>query len=313
MWISNVTKKTGLALAGLMLVVAAPVRAQQVQLAGEAQRAERSSSRLRLTLEAAGVYDSNIGHDAEEIQSIGSVTSGGLEYTGLRRGVRYGFEGGAALHRYTQSDRFDRIGALAAARIEAPLFGPLSVGLVTEGFLNGSDEDRVLTDQVVISPRLIFRSAQGGQLRIYGAQRFRRSDFDDFTSNNRYLAAAVRTPGRNIPYLDVGSRYEINDTDLETNRFNRWLHSLRLTVPLGTATEIAARLQYLDQSYPDRPLDSGNGFRRDRKWTPQFTFVREVFNNLELDIAYEFERRNSNEIDEDYGAHNVKILTRYRW
>lgn len=286
----------------------------------ETESQRRPSSLLRITLGLAGVYDSNIGHDEAAIRSVGTVTSADGAFARRWGRSRLNVDGTVALHQYSNTDRFDRLGGGLGARVEVPLVGRLNAGFAVEGSLGGANEDRAVTDQVMLSPRLIYRFGQAGQFRLTGAQRFRRSQQSEYTSNNRYASVSLRTSATDGPYTEFGSRYEFNDSELAINEFTRWIHSAGFVVPVVANTEIGFELQYTRQHYKNRFLEDEDGevlpgadYRRDQKWTPQLHFLREITDEMAIGIEYEYERRTSNDFGKDYGAHNVVLMTRYRW
>lgn len=288
------------------------------QMAPASQRA--SPGRFRLELGAGGIYDTNIEHDDDALQSWGAITSIDARYFKNLSWMRYTLHGELAAHNYTQTDRFNRISKLAAARFVVPVAAALSAGMNFELALQGRSQDRVINDQFTLSPRLMLGFGDGGQVRLYGAQRWRKSKATDASADNQYAALSVRTAGSGRVAADFRTRIERNESELERDSFRRWSHAAALILPIADETEFEVSLQYMVQHYENRSIDDpnelpepGEDFRRDRKWTPQVALVHELMRRLELEVEYEFERRTSSDPGKKYNAHNFAVFTTYRF
>ena len=307
------------------LTLAQPLAAQRADTlrANARQRPTPAAGGLRVELGFSGLYDSNIGHDEEEIAAVGMITGVEAQYDRRTGGARYALTGALAAHSYTQSDRWDRVSALAAAAAEVALLGPVSAGVLLEGSLGGANEDRVVTDQLMLSPRLYYRFGRGGQLRLLGAYRLRESR-SGASSSSRYAGAVLRTGSGSRPYLELSTRFERNEADLETNDFDRQTHGAELWLPLGRTLQFGTGLKYTRQHYtarfieqdpedPDEdPITTGQT-RRDTKLTPSLELRWDLLRRVRLEAGYEFERRTSTDPGKAYDAHVFELATRYRW
>jgi hypothetical protein len=280
-------------------------------------RAVAPVGRLNVELGVASLYDTNIEHREDGVAAFGVVTSGDLQYRSRWRELSYWLEGGLALHSYTATERYDRLSKVASARAELPLARALRAGMLVQLALAGTSEDRVVNDQLAISPRVVHTFGAGGLARLYAALRFRRSQDGEHMGTNRYLALYLRSADGDRPYADLTARYEVNRPDLDVNRFDRWLGEIGYSVPVDDATRLGLDLQVSTRRYDRRPLDEEldappGTVRRDVRWSPGITLTREI-SDLTLGLEYEFDTRTSNDPDKSFRSHSLRLETAYRW
>ena len=111
-------------------------------------------------------YDSNVNRDLVPTRSVGMVSGLGLRLQAGGDRPWLATEYDAAVHRYSATERFDRVSQRLRISATAQLARALEVGLVSEGSLKGSAEDRDVADQVAVLPRVDLRLSDRHRLRL---------------------------------------------------------------------------------------------------------------------------------------------------
>ena len=144
---------------------------------------------IRMSVLSAGVYDSNIGRDEEDIvASNGFVYGAGIKLQPTRERPRYTATYEVAQHAYTRNDEFDRVSHHFNAVYSHSFSEDFLLETIADVGIRGSSEDRDVGNQYVFLPRLNYRVSSSQRLRLYGAYRVRRYDQDsDRNANNRYV------------------------------------------------------------------------------------------------------------------------------
>lgn len=280
--------------------------------------------RRRFWLENAvkNVYDSNIEHDSTNLGSHGIVVGGNARFR--TPGSRPGFqlEYGIAVHRYTATDRFDRVSQIGRAGVDMPMNKYVLVGLTGEILLKGSSsEDREVGDQYTILPRVEMRPTDNTRFRIITAYRKRYYGAASVTNaTNKYITfdSRIRFNGGT---LEGAARFEENLPKLTRLRFQRQTYTVRYGWLLGDRGQLMAGLEYRPVRYPERTVDIEDEegetireeVRRDRRWKPQLIWIREWTRNLRTELEYEYEMRLSNDPDKKYRGHVLTLTTAIPW
>jgi hypothetical protein len=275
----------------------------------EAQWADHFT--LETTL--SSVFDSNIDHDSDSIDSYGVIVGATAGYRSARLRPAFQLLYGVALHSYSRTDRWDRVSHLGQALLDQPIFGPLRAGVTAEASLNGTSEDRQLGDEFGVLPRVEVRLSDVTLVRLVGALRWRNYD-DGRSTLNRFVALESRV-GVATGELDLSARFEENESDTPRFRFDRRTYRARYAFPAGGADELRFGLRYSPVVYPERFVEVGNEDvrRRDRKWTPQLRWDREWIDDLSTELEYEFETRSSTDPNRSYRGHVLTLTTIYTW
>jgi hypothetical protein len=280
--------------------------------------------RLRFTSDFTNVYDSNVEHDSTNIGSYGIV--GGARARFRTRSSRPAFhaEYAVAAHSYTATDKWDRISHLGRVGFDIPLGDRLLVGLIGEGALKGSSEDREIGDQAAIIPRLEIRPWDDVRVRLIGAYRKRYfGEASGANATNRYATVDTRIRFSSGT-LEGTARFEENRPRTERNRFRRFTYSSAYTWPVGDRNEFVAGLEYRPVWYPERDVDiiiiDEDGEedeievpRRDVRWKPELGWMRDWTRNLRTELEYEYEMRTSNDPEKKYRGHVITFTTLWSW
>ncbi len=271
---------------------------------------------LSLDLALSSVFDSNIEHDEESIDSYGVIAGGTVRYRSRAARPALTLEYGAAVHSYTQTDRWDRISQIARGIVGTHVGRKLLLTTGAEVSLKGTSEDREIGDQYALIPSVEYRFDRANRVRLYGAYRLRKyGEASGRNATNRYVGAIYRTSVSEAGNFEIGTRFETNHPDRPRNRFTRRTYEARYSRAIGKRSEIGVRLRYRSQRYPEREveIEDRDYPRVDFKWTPEISFVREIGRNLWLEAEYQFETRYSNDPTKHYSGHVAAISTRFRW
>lgn len=266
---------------------------------------------LLLGLEVSSVYDSNIDHELDPVRSTGFV--GGFEArfrTSPRRPIlTLEYEG--AVKSFSNSDRWDRVQHGLGATL-AREFGSIKLEAIGDVDFRASTEDRELGNQYTLMPRLALEFAGDGRLRLFGAYRLR--DFDALGRNDEtilYWGGALRwRAGPNS--VELQSRYEDSDSDDPGRRYIRWRHSVEYRAVLSVRNALAVELELRPRRFPDLLVDVDGTIeqRRDVRVIPSVRYIHRFPWGRELRLDYEYQRRTSNDPDEEYTAHRVTLGVR---
>lgn len=262
-------------------------------------------------------FDSNVNHDAQDLDAFGGALGiGGIFRNDPRRPtleVQYQ----AGLHRYTSTDRWNRLSHYARTAWNRRLNRRLALEAVGEVSIKGTTEDRELSNQFIASPRVEFRLTPALRLRALGAWRVKRYE-DDPGRNafNRYLGLAFIGRPRAGVRWDAGGRYELNAAESVRQRFLRWTWFGGLSAPVRAHDRLEVEMRYMRQRYPYRLVDVRHGPdvpRRDWRVEPEISWLHSVDEDVDLRIGYAFSGRNSNDPRRDYRSHQVLFSLMQRW
>lgn len=149
--------------------------------------------RFWLYFSLSSVFDSNIDHDENNVHSFGLVPSLGIHFQSNVDRPAFEFDYETALHRYSNTSRWDRMSHKARASYERGFTDFLRSEITGEMSIKGSSEDRELSDQYALRQAFKIRASRTRRFNIFGAYRIKR-DADD--------------PGRNAIDPYIGASFE---------------------------------------------------------------------------------------------------------
>lgn len=264
----------------------------------------------------SSVFDTNIDHNRDDTDSLGGLLGLGLRYRNNVEDRAVEITGEVAGHSYTNSSRWDRFSQKLIATYDHDLPGRWSFDTTGEISLKGSSEDRELSDQYVLEPRLGFRISPQTRVRVYGAVRARRYDDNvDRNAFNRYVGVEfTERPAENRRW-DVGLRYEVNETRGPRNHYVRWTLGTGYSFVVPADNRLDVEVRYRMQRYPFRTIEveEDDVPRRDHRWIPRITWTRPLGGRLDLRGVYTYETRTSNDPDREFAAHLFSLGVVRRW
>ena len=259
--------------------------------------------------------DDNVNRDSLGVRSVGvSVALGArFESSVLRPGLILEYD--IALHRYTATTRFNRVSQRARFTLSRRLAGRITAELVTEGTLKGSSEDRDVSDQLAVVPRVDVRLTGAQRLRIGIAQRWRRFPTDSSQdAQNRYVAIEFRHRLANGTTFSMEVRTEHNDARNTRFDFRRTAYTGGVAASLTRRVTFEAEMQYRTQAYPGRfvRLNRQDVARLDHRLQPS-AVMHVHYAVADLDFGYEPEWRYSNDRRRNMAQHVLLVGLRRRW
>ena len=261
-------------------------------------------------LRTSSVFDSNLDRNEESLDTYGFVAGARAQYRHNFTQDELTVEYEAALHRYTQTDRWDRLSHKLRALVERRLAERWATGVAGEVTLKGSSEDRTVGDQFLVEPRLEYDLDEDTRARVYGALRLRQYDHEpDQNALNRYLGIEFTQEADGDREWEVGLRYEVNAADSSRRYYRRWTWHTKHVTPLSDRDELELELKLRTRIFPERLVEAEDVDvpRRDQRWIPAALWVRELNGRMTLQMQYEYETRSSNDPEEGYRGHQVRM------
>ncbi len=262
------------------------------------------------------VYDSNVNHDLLNREAYGAVASAALLFRSAPSDPSVELTYEAALHAYRGPSPWDRVSHHARLLWQVELGRAVTFATVADVSLKGNSEDRDLSDQYLVGPRLEVDLASGQRLRLYGAYRLKQYEDEPRRDARNPMAGVeyrLRT-GRGDRW-EAGVRYDVNLALGERYRYERWTLQGGYAARLSRADAIDVQLTLRFQRYPFRLVDvDGVGYpRRDSRWIPEVGWTRQLGYGAEARVAYRFESRESLDPRKRYDAHLVQFGVVRQW
>ena len=274
-----------------------------------------ASHYISLTSMILSRADDNVNRD-----TIGTFSVGGI--AGLSARVASGadrpwivLEYDAAIHRYSATTRFNRVSQRARSTLSVRLARRWGLDLVTEGARGGSFEDRDVSDQLSLLPRLEYKIDGARRVRFAVSQRWRRFPTDSLqNATNRYASAEFRHRLSDGAAFEAAVRMERNDARGPRNDFRRPTLSTLYITPLGKRAVLEVGMQYRSQRYPGRAveIDDEDFPRIDHCLQPSVSLQLRVAGS-DLELSYEPEWRQSNDPTRSLSQNLLVMGVRRRW
>jgi len=275
-----------------------------------------SSRPLSVFVTATSGADTNIDHDINNLFAYGLALGTGARYQNQPVDPSLQVDYQIAVHRYARSDRWDRLSQQLRAVFERELEGPWEIHAIGEISLKGTSEDRELSDQYVITPRLQYRIDQWRRLRPYATLRLRRYD-DDIGRNatNRYVGIEFTQRSGLGDQWDLDLRLERNAARDPRQTYVRWTFSTDYMTPVTPRDRLELEVKLRQQRYTYRlvEVDDRDVPRRDYRWVPSISWVRAINSHAEVRLGYTLETRASNDPRREFTAHLMVMTATRRW
>ena len=283
-----------------------------------ADRATKEADRLRrrwwVSMSLASVFDTNITHDEQQISSFGLVPSVGFHFRDNVERPSFEADYEVALHRYNHTDEFDRLSQNLTAVYRKQLAKRVYSKTTTEISLKGSSEDQEVNNNYIFEEQLQYRFPFNIRVAGFAAYRLKRYPFIDQDSNSidSYLGGKVEQRFRGDRRVEFTYRYDHNRAWDPRNNYIRRTYSLEFQTPLSIVRRdsVSAEFRYSPRDYQNRTTRV-NGIRvprHDDRWVFDVTYTRFIRPDLSMALFYQYEKRNSNDIDKLFTS-NVFGLT----
>ena len=270
---------------------------------------DQARRRFWVSMSLASVFDTNITHDEQQVSAFGLVPSLGFHFrdNAERPSLEVDYEVG--LHRYTNTDEFNRVSHNFTTIYRKQLAKRLYSKTTTEVSLKGSSEDRDVNNNYVLEQQLQYRFTSSTRVAGFAAYRMKRYPLLDADSNaiDSYAGAKIEQRFRGDRRLELTYRYDHNRAWGPRNNYFRRMYSLEFETPLSLKRRdaLSAEFRYSPRTYQTR-LIKVNGIRvprHDDRWVLDVMYEHLIGSNMVMAFEYEFETRNSNDLDKLFSSH----------
>ena len=285
-----------------------------VSVVAQTKDVDRARRRFWVSMSLASVFDTNITHDEQQVSAFGLVPSVGFHFRNNAEKPSFEVDYDVALHRYTNTDEFNRVSHSFTTVYRRQLAKRLYSKTTTEISLKGSSEDRDVNNNYVVEQQLQYRFVPNTRLAGFAAYRMKRYRLLDSGSNaiDSYAGVKLEQRFRNDRRLEFTYRYDHNRAWDPRNNYFRRTYSLEFETPLSIKRHdaLTAEFRYAPRTYQTR-LTKVAGVRvprHDDRWVFDVAYQRLIGANMVLAFEYEFEKRISNDPDKRFTS-NAFALT----
>jgi len=275
---------------------------------------ERLRRRWWVSMSLASVFDTNITHDEQQVGSFGLVPSFGFHFRDNVEKPSFEADYEVALHRYTNTDEFDRLSHNLSAVYRRQLAKRIYSKTTTEISLKGSSEDREVNNNYIFEEQIQYRFPFNTRVAGFAAYRLKRYPLIELDSNSidSYVGGKIEQRLPKDRRVEFTYRYDHNRAWDPRNNYIRRTYSLDFETPLSIVRHdsVSAEFRYSPRDYQNRTTRV-NGIRvprHDDRWVFDVTYTRFIRPNLSMAVFYQFEKRNSNDVDKRFNS-NVFGLT----
>lgn len=268
-----------------------------------------------LDVQVASVYDSNIDHNDEPLESYGVVPAARIRLRSHVDKPLFVASYAVARHDYTNTDRWSRTSHLATLEFEprpADWFRMATAGQIS---IRGSSEDRDIADQFRVEQDLEFLFTRQLRLIVYGGlvwKRFPESPIDNAFKPR--VGAAFRSYGDSGRRWELDVRREWNEEEELRGEYDRWKVESSYRFPVTSTVRAEAEIEFRRKVYRDRfvEIEEEDYLRRDHRWTLVASAAKTLHRRVSIELSYTFEMRESNDPDKFYDAHLITLALGYR-
>ncbi|HKV36802.1 MAG TPA: hypothetical protein VJP89_20850 [Pyrinomonadaceae bacterium] len=262
-----------------------------------------------VSMSLASGYDTNITHDERQVSSFGVIPSLGFHFRDNPERPSFEFDYEVGLHRYTNTDEFNRVSHSFIGVYRKRLSKRIVSKTTTEISLKGSSEDRDVNNNYIFEQQLQYRFVTNTRVAGFAAYRMKRYPLIEADSNaiDSYIGAKVEQRFSGDRRVELTYRYDHNRAWDPRNNYIRRTYSLEFQTPLSVRRQdwLTAELRYAPRTYQNRTtrVDRIRVPRHDDRWVFEIDYVRLVRPNLLMGFNYQYENRDSNDIDKIFTSH----------
>src|ERR1044072_1943431 len=264
---------------------------------------ERLHRRWWVSMSLAAVYDTNITHDEQLVGSFGLVPSAGFHFRDNAEHPSFEADYEVALHRYNHTDEFDRLSQSLTAEYRKQIAKRFYSKTTTEISLKGSSKEREINNNYILEQQLQYRLPFNTRVAGFAAYRLKRYPLIEQDSNaiDSYVGAKVEQRLRGERRVEFTYRYDHNRAWDPRNNYIRRTYTLEFETPLSIRRRdsLIAEFRYSPRDYHKRTtrVNRIRVPRHDDRWVFDVTYERLLRPDLSMAIFYQYEKRNSNDID----------------
>ncbi len=277
------------------------------------KKEDRLRRRFWVSMSLASVFDTNITHDEQQVRSFGLVPSFGFHFRDNVERPSFEADYEVALHRYNHTDEFDRLSQNLNAVYRRQLAKRVYSKTTTEISLKGSSEDREINNNYIFEQQLQYRLPFNTRVAGFAAYRLKRYPLIERDSNaiDSYAGAKIEQRFRGDRRAEFTYRYDHNRAWDPRNNYIRRTYSVEFQTPLSIVRHdsVSAEFRYSPRDYQNRTTRV-NGIRvprHDDRWVFDVTYTRFIRPNLSMAMFYQYEKRNSNDIDKRFTSNQFGL------
>ncbi len=283
---------------------------------GASKKNESPRRRLILTLGLSSAFSSNIRLDDDPERSFGFAPSWGIHFQNRDSNPDFKISYGQTSHSFTSTNRYDRISQhLEAAFYRQPLRRLKSETGMKILLKGSSDSDsRSVGDQYTFSQAFEYRIARRHRLRAFGAYRIKKfADSPKRNAVNPFFGLRYEQRLRGARHWEIGYRYDDNRTEDRRRSYLRRTYSGEFGTPLFGGDRLKLGARYRPQLYARQITVGGERVpRSDHRWIFSAEWERPLRRDLDLNVGYYFETRNSNDRSQNFNEHFFGVSLTYR-
>ena len=260
-------------------------------------------------------FDSNIDQDPQGTPAFGLVSSLGFHFQNSVEKPSFEIEYEAGLHRYTNTDKWNRVSHSAATSYKRHLFGRWYTRTTGELSLLGSSEDRELNNQYLLGQQLEYRPAVNIRLIGFAAYRLKRDPVEQGKNAiDPYIGGKFVQRLSGERRWEISYRYDHNRSWDARNRYVRWTYGASYETPVFQHDRLTLEGSYRPQLYARTvKVDGVRVTRHDVRWSFNALWKHPLNERITMSMFYRFEKRLSNSADKRYTEQQPGVSLTYRW
>lgn len=284
-----------------------------IPVVGQTRAEEKARRRWWVSAALATVFDTNIAHDERAVSAFGLVPSVGMHFRNNPERPSFEVDYEIGVHRYTNTDEFDRVSHNLDVVYRRQLLKRLYFRSTTEVSLKGSSEDREINNNYIFEQQLQYRFTPNTRVAGLAAYRVKRYPLLDRDSNSidSYVGGKLEQRLKGERRITAGYRYDHNRAWDPRNNYIRRTYTVEFQTPLSLRRRdsLSAEFRYAPRDYQNRTTRV-NGIRvprHDDRWVFDVIYERYIRPDLSIAIEYQFEKRNSNDIDKRFTSNAIAL------
>lgn len=279
---------------------------------------ESARRRFWLSLSLSSVFDTNINHDEESLNSFGLVPSAGLHFRDKAEKPSFEADYEVSLHRYTKTNAYDRVSQNLTVAYRRQVGRKWQARTTGEVSLKGSSEDRDVNNQYVLEQQMQYRLNPSNKVRAFAAYRVKRYPIVDSGKNaiDPYLGARFDQTLKGERAWGLIYRYDKNRSQDPKDRYVRWTYGAQYNTPLFRQHDdrLTIDLRYAPRLYARQvKVDGVRVPRRDQRYVLDVLYERPLRQDMQMGLNYRLEKRISNDPKKNFNSHLLGVTFAFNW
>ena len=282
------------------------------------EREEKNRRRFWLSASLSTFFDSNVEHDERGLHSFGLGPSFGFHFRDDPEKPSFEAEYEVGLHRYTNTDSFDRVSHYFTGAYRKRLPGRFSSRTTAEVSLKGSSEDRDVNNQYSLEQQFQYRLTPTARLSAFAAYRIKRYPLIDTGKNaiDPYVGGRFAHELKGGREWQLTYRYDKNRSQDPKDRYVRWTYEAQFSTPIFRKRRdlLTVEVRHSPRLYARQiKVDGERVARKDRRWVFEFDYERPLSRDVRLGLGYQYEKRDSNDPEKRFDAHVLGVTFGFDW